>query len=70
MKFSPPVVANQLASYSSFGPGAGDGSIKPEIVATGGLDIYLSPDPDDPYLYPYAGLYMAAQKYDPLGSPL
>jgi hypothetical protein len=31
------------------------------------LDIYLSPDPNDQYLYPYAGLYMAAQKYDPLG---
>ena len=67
VKFSPPVVTNQLASYSSFGPGAGDGSIKPELVAAGGLDIYLSPDPDDSYLYPYAGLYMATQKYDPLG---
>ena len=67
VKFSPPVVTNQLASYSSVGPGAGDGSIKPEIVATGGLDIALSPDPDNPYLYPYAGIYMAAQKYDPAG---
>src|ERR1019366_7622800 len=34
MQFSPPVVANQLASYSSLGPNAGDGAIKPEIVAT------------------------------------
>ena len=67
VNFSPPVVANQLASYSSFGPGAGDGAIKPEIVATGGLDIFLTPDPNDYYLYPYSGMYMAAQKYDPLG---
>src|ERR1022692_2369854 len=43
LQFSPPVVANQLASYSSFGPNTGDGAIKPEIVATGGLDIFLSP---------------------------
>jgi uncharacterized protein (TIGR03437 family) len=67
VKFSPPVVANQLASYSSFGPNAGDGAIKPEIVATGGLDVYLMPDPADSYLYPYSGMYMAAEKYDPLG---
>jgi minor extracellular serine protease Vpr len=67
VKFSPPVLANQLASYSSFGPGLGDGSIKPEIVATGGLDVYLTPDANDQYLYPYSGIYMAAQKYDPLG---
>jgi uncharacterized protein (TIGR03437 family) len=69
--FSPPVVANQLASYSSFGPNAGDatsgGAIKPEIVATGGLDIFLSPDPNDTYVYPFAGMYMAMEKYDPLG---
>ena len=67
VKFSPPVLANQLASYSSFGPNAGDGAIKPEIVATGGLDIWLAPDPNDYAVYPYAGLYMATQKYDPLG---
>ncbi len=66
-KFSPPVVANMLASYSSFGPNAGDGAIKPEIVATGGMDVFLTPDSADSYLYPFAGLYMAAQKYDPLG---
>jgi uncharacterized protein (TIGR03437 family) len=65
--FSPPVLQNQLASYSSFGPNAGDGAIKPEIVATGGLDVFLMPDPNDSYLYPYSGMYMAAQKYDPLG---
>jgi uncharacterized protein (TIGR03437 family) len=65
--FSPPVLANQLASYSSFGPNAGDGAIKPEIVATGGLDTNLMPDPNDSYLYPYSGMYMAAQQYDPQG---
>ncbi|MEO8595699.1 MAG: S8 family serine peptidase [Candidatus Solibacter sp.] len=65
--FSPPVVVNQLASYSSFGPSTGDGGIKPEIVATGGLDVNLFPDPLNGYVYPYAGLYMATQRYDPLG---
>jgi uncharacterized protein (TIGR03437 family) len=67
MQFSPPVVQNQLASYSAFGPNAGDGAIKPEIVATGGLDIFLAPDPNDYYVYSFAGMYMAMQKYDPLG---
>ena len=67
VQYSPPVVANQLASYSSFGPNAGDGAIKPEIVATGGLDIFLSPDPADTYVYPFAGMYMAMEKYDPMG---
>lgn len=68
VKYSPPVLANQLASYSSFGPNAGDGAIKPEIVAVGGFDGNRWPDPNDiPYLYAYAGLYVASQKYDPLG---
>ena len=67
VKFSPPVTVNQLASYSSFGPNAGDGAIKPEIVAVGGLDIFLTPSPDNSLVYPYAGLYLASQKYDPLG---
>src|ERR1019366_9437095 len=68
LQFSPPVVANQLASYSSFGPNT-DGAIKPEIVAAGGLDIWLQPDQlnDPTYLYPFAGMYMATEKYDPLG---
>jgi len=46
--------ANQLASFSSFGPNPGDLSIKPDLVATGG---------------DFNGLwiYMAAQNYDPLG---
>jgi len=65
VKYSPPVAANQLASYSSFGPGT-DGAIKPEIVATGGFDGYLWPDQNDAgYLFPYAGMYLATQKYDP-----
>src|ERR1039457_5200543 len=66
--FSPPVAANQLASYSSLGPST-DGAIKPEIVAAGGLDIWLQPDQlnDPTYLYPFAGMYMATEKYDPLG---
>ena len=55
VKFSPPVTANQLASYSSFGPNAGDGAIKPEIVATGGLDIWLTPDPDRLLCLPLRG---------------
>ena len=68
VNFSPPVMANQLASYSSFGPNAGDGAVKPEIVATGGLDVYLTPDPNDAgYLFPLSGMYMAMEKYDPLG---
>jgi uncharacterized protein (TIGR03437 family) len=67
VQFSPPVVANQLASYSSFGPNTGDGAIKPEIVATGGLDGFLTPDPNDTYVYAFSGMYMAMEKYDPLG---
>ncbi|HTS62421.1 MAG TPA: S8 family serine peptidase [Candidatus Acidoferrales bacterium] len=46
--------ANQLASFSSFGPNPGDLSIKPDLVATGG---------DFNFLW----VYMAAQNYDPLG---
>jgi uncharacterized protein (TIGR03437 family) len=56
-QISPPIVQNQLASYSSFGP-APDGTIKPDLVATGGVD---------PTLIFAAGLYVAAQNYDPNG---
>jgi minor extracellular serine protease Vpr len=56
-QISPPIVANQLASYSSFGP-APDGSIKPDLVATGGLDPNIAFAP---------GLYLAGQNYDPNG---
>ncbi|MBV9504460.1 MAG: S8 family serine peptidase [Acidobacteriia bacterium] len=56
-QISPPIAANQLAAYSSFGPST-DGLIKPDLVATGGLDYDAAPS---------AGLYMAAQNYDPNG---
>jgi uncharacterized protein (TIGR03437 family) len=52
-----PAAANQLASYSSFGP-TPDGAIKPDLVATGGFDGSIA--------YSY-GLYLAAQNYDPNG---
>ena len=54
---SPPIAQNQLASYSSFGP-APDGTIKPDLVATGGLDVDISPAP---------GMYLAVQSTDPNG---
>ena len=52
-----PAAANQLASYTSFGP-TPDGAIKPDIVAVGGFDGSIA----------YSdGLYLAAQNYDPNG---
>ncbi|HWB85209.1 MAG TPA: S8 family serine peptidase [Bryobacteraceae bacterium] len=65
--FTPPVSANQLASYSSVGPNTGDFAIKPELVATGGFDPYLVPDFTHPYLPPGSGMYTATQSYDPQG---
>ncbi len=53
-----PAASNQLASYSSAGP-APDGSIKPDLAATGGFDASLA--------YSF-GLYLAAQSYDPNGA--
>ena len=52
---------NTLALYSSEGP-AIDGSIKPDLVATGGFDGYQS-------LYPSStnGIYTVGQSYDPNG---
>jgi len=52
---------NTLAFYSSEGP-AIDGSIKPDLVATGGFDGYQS-------AYPSAtnGMYSVGQSYDPNG---
>ena len=52
---------NNLASYSSEGP-AIDGSIKPDLVATGGFDGWQS-------LYPEAtnGMYTVGESYDPNG---
>lgn len=57
--FTPPltIAQNQLASYSSFGP-APDGTIKPDIVATGGVDVDIITAP---------GMYLAAQSSDPTG---
>jgi uncharacterized protein (TIGR03437 family) len=60
--------ANELTSYSSIGPDIGDASVKPEIVATGGDQIQsLSPDPNDPNLFPSPQIYLAAENYDPNG---
>jgi len=56
-KISPPIVQNQLAGYTSFGP-APDGSLKPDLVATGGVD---------PALIGANGMYVAAQNFDPNG---
>ena len=56
-QISPALAANQLASYSSLGP-APDGTIKPDMVATGGAD---------PSLIPASGMYIAVQAYDPNG---
>ena len=53
------VAANQLASYSSIGPGP-DGSLKPDMVAVGGLDNSLT--------FPISsGFYTAGQQLDPNG---
>lgn len=51
------VAANQVASYSSFGP-TPDGMMKPDMVATGGLDPLNAFD---------SGLYLAVQNIDPNG---
>jgi len=56
-QISPPIAQNQLAGYTSFGP-APDGSIKPDLVATGGVD---------PTLIASSGIYLAAQNFDPNG---
>ena len=61
------VAANQLASYSSVGP-TPDGMMKPDMAAVGGSDVGLGIDANnDPYLPFPAGIYMAAQSYDPNG---
>ncbi|HUK17698.1 MAG TPA: S8 family serine peptidase [Bryobacteraceae bacterium] len=62
--FSPAVAANQFASYSSMGP-TPDGQLKPDMVATGGLDPELGSDPNDPYLPAPNGMYSGSQNYDP-----
>jgi uncharacterized protein (TIGR03437 family) len=62
--FSPPVAANQLAAFSSTGP-TPDGQLKPDILATAGNDLNLSPNASDYYIPAPSGLYMATQSYDP-----
>ncbi len=57
-QISPAILSNQLASFSSFGP-APDGAIKPDLVATGGLDATIAFS---------AGLYVATQSYDVNGA--
>jgi uncharacterized protein (TIGR03437 family) len=52
---------NNLASYSSEGP-AIDGSIKPDMVATGGFDGYQAYTPSATN-----GMYTVGQSYDPNG---
>ena len=73
---APDAAANLLASYSSYGPSIGafppcSGCapllIKPDLVAPGGGDSNLYPDPNDDYLYGFPGMYLAAENYDPLG---
>jgi minor extracellular serine protease Vpr len=64
---NPPLVANQLATFSSTGPNEGDFAVKPDLVSIGGFDLDLTIDPNDFYLTAPSGLYMAAQSYDPAG---
>jgi minor extracellular serine protease Vpr len=64
--FSPALLPNQLATYSSVGP-ATDGSIKPDLVATGGFDPTQYPDLSDAGLPAPNGMYTAGQRYDPNG---
>jgi uncharacterized protein (TIGR03437 family) len=73
----PDAPANLWATYSSIGPspayfGTCGGTctpslLKPEMVATGGGDYNLFPDPNDSYMYGFAGLYVAAENFDPNG---
>jgi minor extracellular serine protease Vpr len=67
---------NTLITFSSQGPGLGSvpacatcgaTQIKPDIVATGGSDPYIPPDPANYYLFNFSGLYMATEKSDPMG---
>jgi minor extracellular serine protease Vpr len=59
----PPLAANQLASFSSFGP-TPDGLIKPDMVATGGVDAPPVAQNVSELNY---GIYTAAQNFDPNG---
>ncbi len=64
--FSPALTPNMVATFSSIGP-APDGSLKPDLVATGGFDSALYPDVNDSFLATPSGMYTAAQNYDPSG---
>lgn len=48
---------NQISFFSSYGPSTGDSAIKPDLVAPG----------SEPSEGSYGGIYMAAERYDPLG---
>jgi uncharacterized protein (TIGR03437 family) len=74
----PGVAANELATYSSFGPAmayfpatgcatCSGALVKPDLVATGGGDYNLIPDPNDLPLLGFPGLYVAAEIFDPTG---
>src|SRR5579884_4205906 len=39
--------------------------MKPDMVATGGNDIFQSPDVNDTYVPAPSGMFMATQSYDP-----
>ena len=68
---NPALAANQFASYSSMGPSTGkESAIKPDLVATGGLDVdlFLRPDWLDQNLPAAPGMYLAAQHFDQMGS--
>lgn len=73
-----PGIVDSVAQYSSIGPTVASfplsscatctaALLKPDIVAVGGGDYGLYPDPNDGYLYGFTGLYAAAESYDPNG---
>src|SRR5262249_1761222 len=70
LSLNPPLTANMLASYSSQGPAAGSYAIKPDLVATGGLDVDLGLRPEWPSssLAVAPGMYLATQRFDPQGA--
>jgi len=57
---------NQLLSFSSVGP-TPDGKLKPDMLAVGGSDSFGIDSNNDPYLPFPAGMYTAAQSFDPNG---
>ena len=72
----PPGYVDSIASFSSIGPSTAylgtcsactPALLKPELVAIGGGDYNLYPDPNDSSLYGFTALYTAAESYDPSG---